>query len=230
MTNNKLLKHPKTYHLSFSQSVNSDDKIKKDNSYLIGQEVVVSLKLDGENTSLYTDYIHARSTDSSSNWTRDVAKKIHSVIKNQIPENWRLVCENLYAKHSIFYPDNYLQGYLYLLFIWDENNNSLHYDDEQEFADLLDLPKPDVLYRGVYDEMVLKNLVKTLDPNLQEGFVVRQVKPFHYNDFANCTAKYVRKGHVQDDSEHWLKNTYPNGLPQQPTKPVFMSKKLKNNL
>lgn len=230
MSKNKLLKHPKTYHLNFSQSVNSDDKIKKDNSYLIGQEVVVSLKLDGENTSLYPDYIHARSTDSSSNWTRDVAKKIHSVIKSQIPENWRLVCENLYAKHSIFYPDNYLQGYLYLLFIWDENNNSLHYDDEQEFADLLDLPKPDVLYRGVYDEGVLKNLVKTLDPNLQEGFVVRKVAPFHYNDFANCTAKYVRKGHVQDDSEHWLKNTYPNGLPQQPTKPSFMSKKLKNNL
>lgn len=220
-------KHPKTYHFEFSQSVQSDDKVRKDSGLLVGEEVVATLKLDGENTSLYSNYIHARSIDSASNWTRDVAKKIHSILRYDIPDNWRLVCENLYAKHSIYYPDGYLEGYLYLLFIWDENNNALHYDEQVEFAKMLDLPTPKVLYRGVYDEKILEKLAQQLDPSIEEGFVVRRVQSFAYDKFADYTAKYVRKGHVQDDSEHWLKNTYPNGLPQQPTKPAFMTKKSK---
>lgn len=222
-----LCKHPKTYHFNFSQSVQSDDKIRKDSGLLVGEEVVATLKLDGENTSLYPHYMHARSIDSASNWTRDVAKKIHSVIRQDIPEGWRLVCENLYAKHSIYYPEGYLEGYLYLLFIWDEHNNALHYDEQVEFANMLDLPTPKVLYRGVYDEQELKKVSTQLDPSIEEGFVVRRVKPFAYSQFADYTAKYVRKNHVQDNSEHWITSTYPNGLPRQPTKPAFMTKKSK---
>ena len=35
--------------------------------------------------------------------------------------------------------------------------------------------------------------------------------------------KFVRAGHVQENAEHWLKTAVPNGTPQQPAKPSFMS-------
>ena len=42
-----------------------------------------------------------------------------------------------------------------------------------------------------------------------EGFVVRNVDSFAYEDFSKNVAKYVRKNHVQTD-EHWTKNWQPN--------------------
>ena len=222
------IKYPRTYHLPFSEGVQSDDKLLKNFNRLENKEVVATLKMDGENTTLYHDnYMHARSIDSKTNWTRDFAKKIHSVIHNDIPEGWRLCCENVYAKHSIHYPDNYLEGYLYLLSIWNEKNECLSFDDTVEFAELLDLPMPKVLYRGAFDLDVLSKLAKTLDTSIEEGFVVRTTQSFDYKDFSNNVTKYVRKGHVQENAEHWLKNAEPNGTPKNPMKPAFLNSNIK---
>jgi hypothetical protein len=177
---------------------------------LIGSEVVVTLKMDGENTTLYPDgYLHARSIDSVSNWTRDIAKKIHSQIAHDIPIGYRLCCENVYAKHSIHYPDGYLEGYLYLLSVWNDDT-CLSYDDTLMYAELFSLPTPKQLYRGVYDESALKELAANLDTAIEEGFVVRATRAFNYENFSSCVTKYVRAGHVQTD-QHWLKNASPNG-------------------
>jgi ATP-dependent RNA circularization protein (DNA/RNA ligase family) len=221
-------KYPRTFHLSFSEALQNDDKLIDSLDKFEGQEVVVTIKMDGENTSLYPDgYLHARSIDSKTNWTRDIAKKILSVIRNDIPDGYRLCCENVYAKHSIHYPDNYLEGYLYLLSIWNDKNECLSWDDTLEYAELLDLPTPQILYKGIFDEKKIKELVKTLDTELQEGFVVRLTRKIEFNEFSECFTKYVRAGHVQDDAEHWLKNAIPNGIPIQPTKPAFMSQAIK---
>lgn len=230
--NNKRVKYPRTYHLDFSESVHSDDKVIKSLSYLEGKQVVATLKMDGENTTLYHDeYMHARSIDSKTNWTRDIAKKIHSVIRHDIPEGWRLCCENLYAKHSIYYPDGYLDGYLYLLSIWDNTNTCLSWKDTKEFAELLDLPTPKEIYNGVFDVNKLKKLAKNLDRDIEEGFVVRLSDGFKYENFSNCVTKFVRSGHVQEDALHWLKTAVPNGVPKNPYKPSFIdfssSKKVK---
>ncbi len=217
-------KYPRTYHLNFSKGINSDDKIIKSTSSFEGQEVVVTLKMDGENTSIYPDnYTHARSIDSKTNWTRDIVKKISSVISSDIPEGYRLCCENLYAKHAIYYPDGYLDGYLYLLSVWNEKNECLSWDDTVEFAELLDLPQPKVIYRGIFDEKKLKELANNLDIDIEEGFVVRLTKSFPYEDFSKSVTKYVRSNHVQVDAEHWIVNATPNGVPKQPCKPLFMS-------
>lgn len=221
-------KYPKTYHLPFSKAVQKDDKILKEYNLFTEQEIVVTTKMDGENTSIYSDgYTHARSIDSTTNWTRDIVKKIASVIHHDIPEGYRLCCENVYAKHSIQYPDNYLEGYLYLLSIWNEKNECLSWDDTVTYAELLDLPTPKVLYRGVYDENILKGISENLDFNLEEGFVARLTKKIELKDFKKSFTKFVREGHVQDNAEHWLKNTFPNGTPQQPCKPAFMSTNIK---
>ena len=57
-------KYPRTPHLSFSPGVGGDD-IKLDSHKIFANcQVVVTEKLNGENTSLYPEYIHARSLDS----------------------------------------------------------------------------------------------------------------------------------------------------------------------
>lgn len=212
------VKYPRTYHLPFSKGIQSDDKVLSDLSELQGKEVIATLKLDGENTSLYSDgYLHARSIDGTSNWTRDFAKKVHHEILHEIPKGWRLCCENVYAKHSIYYPPGYLKSYLYLLSVWDENNNCLSWKDTLDFSEIWKLPTPEVVYEGVFNLKELERVAKTLDPSLQEGFVVRVKEGFSHGDFSKKVAKYVREGHVQT-GEHWLKNTYPNGTPLKESK------------
>lgn len=180
-------KYPRTYHLSFSEALQSDDKLIESLDGFMGKEVSVSLKMDGENTTLYPDeQMHARSLDSAHNWTRDVAKRIHSVIRHDIPEGHRLCCENFYAE-------------------------------------ALDLPRPKELYRGEFDIDVLKKLSKSLDKSIEEGFVVRVTDAFEYKDFSKFVTKFVRAGHVQPESKHWLQTATPNGEPMQPCKPAFMA-------
>jgi hypothetical protein len=53
---------------------------------------------------------------------------------------------------------------------------------------------------------------KTLDPEKDEGFVVRNADRFHYDQFNYNVVKYVRKGHVQTD-KHWrTQELVPNVL------------------
>mgnify|MGYP003559998348 FL=1 len=114
-----------------------------------------------------------------------------------------------------------------MLSIWNEKNESLSFDDTVEFAELLDLPMPKVLYRGSFDLDALSRLAKTLDTSIEEGFVVRTTQSFSYKDFSNNVTKYVRKGHVQENAEHWLKNAEPNGTPKNPMKPAFLNSNIK---
>lgn len=205
-------KYPRTYHFPFSKGVQDDDKIIKDLSAFVGQEVQLSIKMDGENTTLYSDgYNHARSIDSKTNWTRDIVKNIHSKIRYMIPEGMRLCCENVFAKHSIYYPDGFLDGYLYLLSVWNEENVSLSLDETKELAKILRLPMPKEIYRGVFDIKLFEKMASEMDLEQNEGFVMRLVRPIKYKEFSQCVAKFVREGHVQTD-QHWLKNAVKNGL------------------
>ena len=81
-------KYPRTYHLPWSQTVASDDKRLLSTDCFSGKEVQISIKKDGESTAMYSDYLHARSLDSKHNFTRDWAKKLHSILKYDIPEGW----------------------------------------------------------------------------------------------------------------------------------------------
>ena len=113
--------------------------------------------------------------------------------------------------------------------MWDEKNNCLSWDDTKEYAEIFDLPTPKEIYRGIFDETTIKQLVNKLDTNLEEGFVVRLADSFHFDNFSSSVVKYVRKGHVQENAEHWLKNATPNGLPKQPCKPAFLTYQSKKN-
>jgi hypothetical protein len=234
---NDRLKYPRTYHLPWSLGVHSDDKIIKTPNQFEGMEIVCTEKMDGESTSMYQDYMHARSVSSAHNFTRDWAKKMQSILANDIPKNWIFSFENLAYVHSIEY--NNLESFCYLLSIWDDKGNCLSYDEQCQWADILELAQPKVFYRGIYDENILKNLVNELDLNHIEGYVIRNTASFHRDNFTKNIGKFVRFGHVQPNHtvedneaevEHWLKNTYPNKLLNpQIVKPSYMSQSIHKN-
>lgn len=208
------VKYPRTYHLPWSPGIHSDDRIIKSLDRFIGQRVIIMEKLDGENTTLYTRYSHARSVDSKNHPSRNYAKAIHSKFAHDIPEGWRICCENMYAKHSIHYKN--LKGYLYGFAIWNERNYCLQWDQTKEWLDLFGLPTPDIIYDGIWDEAKIRALWTDKDWETKEGYVVRIADGYPYSDFRNVVGKFVRKGHIQT-TQHWMlgQEIVPNEIGEQ---------------
>lgn len=197
----KYYKYPRTYHLPSSEGLSSDDKRLLSMDHFVGKEVVVTEKLDGQNTSCYNDHIHARSLDSTHHPSQDWIKGFWSTFNYKIPEGWRICGENMYAKHSIHYSQ--LETYFYVFSIWDENNQILTWDDTLDVCQELGLATVPLLYRGQYDTLAIENLyIPDRKPDLMEGYVIRINEAFHYNNFESNMAKWVRKNHVQT-TQHW---------------------------
>ncbi|MFD7257630.1 RNA ligase family protein [Streptomyces sp. NPDC059874] len=199
--------YPRTPHLPWSPGAAADDVRATGLAGLAGREVVVTEKLDGENTTLYADGLHARSLDSAHHPSRAWVKGLQGRIGAGIPDGWRVCGENLYARHSIPYED--LDSWFYGFSVWD-GEHCLDWDRTVRFLRGLGVPTPRVLWRGVFDERALRKL--RLDTARQEGYVVRTADGFAREDFGRCVAKWVRGGHVQTDA-HWMfAQVVPNGL------------------
>jgi RNA ligase len=95
------VKYPRTYHLPWSEGIQDDDRTLESLDAFAGRRVVVTEKMDGENTSLYRDHLHARSLDGRHHPSRNWVKQFWSRLRADIPEGWRICGENLYARHSI---------------------------------------------------------------------------------------------------------------------------------
>lgn len=197
-------KYPKTLHLPWSPGVQNDDRLMPMAAACInfeGNDVVITEKMDGENTTMYRDTIHARSVYSGDHPSRSWVKALHGQIKHEIPDGWRIVGENCYAHHSVFYDD--LETYFYVFAIYNEQNICLSWDDTLYWCGLLELTPVRQLARGVlYSILQIQDWV-SVDETKMEGYVVRNTKEFHYSEFQLNVAKYVRKNHIQTD-EHWM--------------------------
>lgn len=196
------VKYPRTHHLPWSEGVNDDDRVIRNLDSFIGKRVIVTEKLDGENTNLYRDYTHARSVDGRSHPTRNWVKQFWSRISADIPEGWRVCGENLFAKHSIAY-DN-LPSYFMGFSIWNERNVSLSWDETIEWFSLIGITPVPVLYDGIFDEEKIKAIWESRNWEVSEGYVMRVADEISYLDFKTKVAKFVRKGHVQT-SKHWMR-------------------------
>jgi hypothetical protein len=194
------IKYPRTYHLPWSEAITSDDKVTHSIEHFAGKQVVVTEKMDGENTTMYRDNIHARSLDSRGGEDRAWVKQFWAQVRNDIPQGWRICGENLWAKHSVSYTE--LKSYFYGFSIWDNNNVALSWGDTVEYFGMLGIVPVPVLYEGVWDEKVVRNLSRNMNLDQTEGYVVRLADSFHYDNFGKSVAKFVRKGHVQTD-KHW---------------------------
>jgi hypothetical protein len=133
-----------------------------------------------------------------------------------IPEGFRISGENAFAKHSIHYCD--LTSYFYVFTVWDNNNTALSWTETKEWCQLLGLQTVPTIYEGIFDaqkvhDAFTKHEGRKKDP--VEGYVIRLRDSFSYDEYALCTAKYVRKGHVQTDQFWMTKPVIPNKLREQ---------------
>jgi hypothetical protein len=196
----KRYKHPQIPHLPWSRGITNDDKVLKSTDCFIGKEVVISLKMDGENSSIYTDFVHARSIDSDYHISRSWIYKLQGEIGYLLNENERICGENVAAEHSIHYKN--LKSFFYVFSYWIEDICQ-SWNDTLRRAKDLNLQVVPTLYRGIWNEKVIKELQKpTFCENEMEGYVVRLTSSFSLKDFSNSIAKEVRQNHVKTD-EHW---------------------------
>ena len=206
----KLIKYPKTLHLPSSNSIQRDDKVVKDLSAYNGVKVGFFEKMDGENTNVYRDAIPARSRTYSRHVSRDWMAMQHGRFRHDIPENWRVCGENLFAKHSIHYHD--LESFFYIFSIWNECNVALSWKETEIWAQLFGFPVVNKLWEGEFSLNKVDEIAQSLDTTVHEGFVVRPMGEFHFDDFQKLVTKWVRPNHVQT-SNHWMREKIvKNGL------------------
>jgi hypothetical protein len=195
------VKYPRTHHLPWSENINNDDRVIPHLRVMESEEVVVTEKMDGENTTMYPDHIHARSIFSGSHPSRDWVKNFWSKICGDIPQGWRVCGENVFAKHSIHYGN--LPSYFMGFSIWNEKNICLSWDETLEWFQLLGIVPVPVLYRGIFNETKIKQLWNPCKHSSSEGYVVRLSKQLDYGTFRFAVGKFVRKDHIQT-VKHWM--------------------------
>jgi hypothetical protein len=211
-----LYKHPRTKHAPWSKTVSSDDKIMFDYSVFEGKRVIITEKMDGENTTGYPNFIsHARSMDSKNHPSRNWFKTWWAKRCFKLPEGWRVCGENVYATHSIAYTE--LTSYFYGFSVYNSDNILLDWDSTLKVFSSLKITPVPVLYDGIFTNEVAFNLrngwLSNTDNPQFEGYVIRLADSIAYDDYTNSVMKYVRANHVQETDEHWMqKPVVKNGM------------------
>jgi len=207
------MKYPKTLHLPWSPGTTKADKIAPSIDHLIHEQIVLLEKLDGENTSMFHDRIHARSEESSHHPSRSWVKSFWAEIRHLIPEDVQIVGENVYAKHSIYYNklDTYFYGFAAI-----KGNKFLGWVDTIKLFEKIGIEPVPTLSFGPLTisyirKMLLKPEFKSSFGREIEGYVLRPISYFPVSEFNKWVLKYVRKDHVQTNI-HWRKHWVKNGL------------------
>jgi len=205
------VKYPRTHHLPWSPGLTKDDRLMAETDPFAGKKVIATVKLDGENTTMYRDFIHARSLNYEPHPSRNWVKALWGRVAHDIPEGWRICGENLYAEHSIAYKN--LDDWFQVFSVWTDKNECLPWADTKEWAALLGFRTVPVLYEGLGDKKLIEKLYPpTFDGDPCEGYVVRIVEGFPYRDFRKVVGKYVRANHVSTHA-HWIRQVMkPNVL------------------
>lgn len=197
------IRYPRTYHLKWSGGISDTEEV-IDETVFRNKRVVVTVKMDGENTTLTNEGVYARSPDSADHVSRHWIKNLHSRIAYQIPEGWRICGENLYAQHSIPYTN--LKSYFQVFSVWD-GMTCLSWDDTILYAEVLGLETVRVIENDLFDNIDFSGI----HTDNEEGYVVRVAESFPYREFQRSVAKYVRPNHVQTHNQ-WKNRVVVNKL------------------
>ncbi len=206
-------KYPRTPHMPLSPSYTMDDEHMIDFKYFedSGENVVVTEKMDGENTTLYSTHWHARGVGyPRSHPSRDWMSAYWANVAASIPGGWRVCGENLYAKHSIHYQN--LPAYFLVFNVWNAQNEALSWNATVDFCEKAGMMHVPVLYQGPFHFETLTTLLNMLDLSIQEGIVIRPSGAIPYDEFGRRVAKWVRPNHIQSE-KHWFQSkVIKNGL------------------
>ncbi len=176
-----------------------------------GKDVVITEKLDGENTTMTRHYIHARSMDSADHPSRHKVKALWGAMRFRIPEGTYLIGENVTAKHSIYYPK--IDGPFYLFSVVREIQGVLTvmpWDHVEKMGRVLELPVVPQMVRTIVFPSKIVTMqprlymdISRLDAEMPEGWVARVAHEFPLAQWGERSVKWVRPNHVQTD-EHWM--------------------------
>ena len=217
-------KYGRTYHYDFSPGTTSDDRINHEWKEDVGKidTVVHTEKLDGENTCLNGIGVFARSHAAPTRhpWA-DHLKIRHAMIQKDLEvNNLEIFGENLYAIHSIIYPNIEHHFYVFGVRVLDK---WLSWEEVKWHAEFYDFPTvPELLIQEnpTSEEVKLfveeatkqpstfgsiQNNTEPEQPCTMEGIVSRNANEFGVDEFKNNVFKWVRKDHVQTDV-HWSRN------------------------
>lgn len=197
-------KFPRIAHLPWSLGRGEDDLGLEDLKMLSGHQVVVTEKMDGENTSIYSDGgVHSRSLSSRDHPSRHWVKNLASRVCHKIDKDVHLNVENLFATHSIEY--SALPSYAMLFGGWRDSRVYLSWGELTRISEKTGIPLVPVLYRGEWSEEAVRACFTGISKcgGVQEGYVVRSEDEIADEFFTQLVAKFVRPNHVQTD-EHWM--------------------------
>ena len=198
-------KFPRIKHLPWSKGITDDDEVISNLTSFWREEVVITEKMDGENTTVTKNKVYARSVDSRDHPSRHWVKAMAATFQWKLDDDTRICGENLYAEHSIHY-DN-LNSYFYVFGVF-KGGKYLSWETVELIANALGLPTVPVLHKGIWTYTIsegeeLDGSILGLDLSKSEGYVLRKAGSFPEENFADSIAKFVRKGHVQTE-DHWM--------------------------
>ena len=172
-------------------------------------DLLITEKMDGENTTIHSAGTHARSPDSRYHPSRDWLKAFAAGISPQLADDERIVGENLYAQHSLGYDalPSYFMGFSLIV-----GNEIQPWDATLLRFEELGITPVTTLYRGAFTQGLFERFASQLDLTKQEGFVARVVAGYSETEMPLRMGKYVRANHVQSEI-HWMKSEItPNRL------------------
>lgn len=214
-------KYGRTYHFPFSPGTTSDGRINHNyfSDILNIKQIVVTEKLDGENTCLNQFGVFARSHAAPTihPWAAYL-KQPWELIKNDLGE-LEIFGENLYAVHSIEYQN--IEHHFYVFAVRD-GHKWLSWEEVKFYAAMLDFQVvPEItkliapFYQSEFENKILEIITQesafgSIDVQSKqicsmEGVVCRNTASYTVDNFKENVFKYVRKGHVKTD-EHWTRN------------------------
>ena len=207
-------KYPRTPYWPWSPAIGRGEAAFANPGRLVGEEVVVTEKLDGGNTLLHRGKVYLRSVSAPARAKWIAMVKKHHAWKVTEPDVW-LYGEDIYGVHSIEYGPVAEQATFYAFALRDANGTFAAFADVEEYARPRDIPVVPVLFRGRFQSA--DSLAKFIaqahqEPSVlggaREGVVIRLARAFPAAEFQNSICKSVRAGHVQTD-EHWTRAWKP---------------------
>lgn len=201
-------KYPRTYHFPFSPGTTSDDRILHNWEQILQHPLVMTEKLDGENTCLKASGVYARShaAPTRNPWARNMLG-VWERLKNDLGE-LEIFGENLYGIHSIEYER--LPAHFFIFAI-REQDHWLAWEEVVFYAKLVDLPVVPVVQQRHFTVDAIQACIQqgmkqgSAFGGDCEGYVFRNAHGFPSSEFSQNVIKYVRKNHVKTD-EHWTRN------------------------
>ena len=207
-------KYPGTPYWPWSPAIGRGDDVHAHPDRFVGEDVVVTEKLDGGNTLLHAGEVYARSASAPSDAPWMAMVKKHHAWKVTEPGVW-LYGEDVYGVRSIEYEPVPEQGTFHAFALRDGAGAFAAFAAVETYAARRDIPVVPVLFRGRFRSVAeISAFMRQAhrEPSAlggeREGVVMRLAHGFPAAQFPDNVCKSVRVGHVRTDG-HWTRKWRP---------------------